>query len=249
MNKTFVRFLPIGLFALIWELVVRMGLVAPDVLPAFSDVVRAAGNFLTDEQFYHHASVSLYRALSGGALACLIGAPIGIFTGTSRTADKIISPIMEIIYPMPKSALIPVVIIWCGIGSMSKIVLIFLGCLLPVIVSAHNGARGVSRDLRWSALSVGATRFNVLWDVIVPGASVSILSGWRIALATCFVLLISSELLISQDGFGYLIGTLGEAGVFPGMFAVIFIVVAIGFFADRTFVIVSDALTAWSREE
>ena len=245
---TLVKYLPLVLLAIIWELVVRLGLVAPDVLPAFSDVLKAGYGFLGDPRFYHHAGISLFRAFSGFGLACLIGVPLGIFMATSRLLEKAIGPILQTVYPMPKSALIPIVIIWFGIGSLSKIVLIFLGCLLPVVISALNGARGVPRDLLWSARSMGVNGNQLLWDIVVPGASVSILNGCRMALATCFVLLISSELLIGQDGLGYLIGTLGEAGVFPGMFAIILIVVAIGFTADRLFLILSNSSTAWTRE-
>jgi NitT/TauT family transport system permease protein len=245
---TVVKYIPLALLAIIWELVVRLGFVSPDVLPPFSAVISAGYRFLLDPRFYNHAAISLFRALSGFGLACLIGAPLGIFMASSSRLEKAIGPILQIIYPMPKSALIPIVIIWFGIGSLSKIVLIFLGCLLPVVISAYNGARGVPRDLLWSARSMGVNGSRLMWDVVVPGAAVSILSGCRMALATCFVLLISSELLIAQDGLGYLIGTLGEAGVFPGMFAIILIVVAIGFTTDRLFLTLSNSLTAWTRE-
>ena len=87
---------------------------------------------------------------------------------------------------------------------------IFSGCLLPVVVSTYNGARGVEDALTWSALSLGATRRQVLWEIILPAAIPDILTGIRGALATAFILMVTSEFLIGQRGLGYLIGFYGD---------------------------------------
>ena len=121
-------------------------------------------------------------------------------------------PIVQMFYPIPKSALIPIMMIWIGFGDASKIVIIFLGCMLPVTVSAFNGARGVDVFLIWSARSLGATRGEVLREVISPAALPAILAGIRTALALSFLLLVSSEFLISRNGLGYMISNLGDAG-------------------------------------
>ena len=136
---------------------------------------------------------------------------------------------------MPKSALIPVTVIWLGFGDGSKILLIFLGCMLPVTIGAFNGARGSDRALVWSARSMGASRLRMLWDVVVPSAMPEMLNGIRTALALSFILLVSSELIVSQKGFGYLIGFLGASGAYEGMFAVVLTVAFLGFAADRVY--------------
>src|SRR6202158_3926320 len=120
---------------------------------------------------------------------------------------------------MPKSPLTPVTVIWLGSGDGSKILLIFLGCMLPVTLGAFNGARSSEQVLVWSARSMGASRLRMLWDVVVPSAMPELLNGIRTALALSFILLVSSELIVAQEGFGYLIGSLGANGTFDAMYA------------------------------
>jgi ABC-type nitrate/sulfonate/bicarbonate transport system permease component len=136
---------------------------------------------------------------------------------------------------MPKSALIPVTALWLGFGDGSKILLIFLGCMLPVTLGAYNGARGCDRHLVWSARSMGANRLRVMWDVMLPSALPELLNGVRTALALSFILLVSSELLVARQGLGYLIGYLGADGYYSRMFAVVLTVAFAGFAADRAY--------------
>ena len=136
-------------------------------------------------------------------------------------------------------------IMWIGLGDQSKITLIFIGCLLPVVLSAFNAARGVDQVLIWSARSMGAREREVLWQVVVPAAMPEILSGIRIALALAFILLVSGELIIANNGIGYLIDLLGEGGDYAGMFAGVATISAIGFFADRAYVALTRRLLVW----
>src|SRR5207253_5883538 len=103
-----------------------------------------------------------YRAGAGLALAIAVGSALGIFMAISRPVNAMLGALVELFYPMPKSALIPVTVLWLGFGDGSKILLIFLGCMLPVTVGAFNGARGSERALVWSARSMGASRLRVL---------------------------------------------------------------------------------------
>jgi ABC-type nitrate/sulfonate/bicarbonate transport system permease component len=136
-------------------------------------------------------------------------------------------------------------ILWLGLGHASKIVLIFLGCMLPITISAFNGARGVEPVLIWSARSLGATRSEVLREIILPAAMPDILAGIRTALALSFVLLVSSELVIAREGLGYLIGWLGDGGVYSSMFAVVLTVAGLGFVADRAYLLFMKRRLAW----
>src|SRR5690242_6300759 len=154
-------------------------------------------------------------------------------------------PLVEIFYPLPKSALIPVTAVWLGFGDGSKILLIFLGCMLPVTIGAFNGARGSDRVLIWSARSMGASRLRVLRDVVLPSAMPELLNGIRTALALAFILLVSSELIVARKGFGYLIGFLGANGSYEGMFAVVLTVAFLGFAADRAYQLVVQRVLQW----
>jgi NitT/TauT family transport system permease protein len=162
-----------------------------------------------------------------------------------QTVDDVASPLVKALYPMPKSALIPVMILWLGLGAGSKIASIGLSCLLPVILSAYNGARGVDHTLIWSARACGASEREVLWEVIFPGALPEILAGIRNAVAISFIVLVASELLVGQRGLGYLISFLGEGGVYDAMFAVVITVSALGFFADRAYLFFMRRTLVW----
>jgi ABC-type nitrate/sulfonate/bicarbonate transport system permease component len=188
---------------------------------------------------------SLYRVALGLLLAIFVGAGAGLFMATSRVVNVFVGPLVRLFYPMPKSALIPVMVLWLGFGDASKIVLIFLGCLLPIAISAFNGARGADQTLIWSARSFGASRLQVVREVVLPSALPDILSGVRIALATSFILLVSSELIAARKGLGYMIGMLGDGGVYDAMFATVLTVALLGFMADRSYLLLMGRMLRW----
>jgi ABC-type nitrate/sulfonate/bicarbonate transport system permease component len=175
----------------------------------------------------------------------VVGAALGLSMAWWRPVNAFLSPLVELFYPMPKSALIPVTVLWLGFGDGSKILLIFLGCMLPVTIGAFNGARGSERVLIWSARSMGASRLRVLWDVVLPSAMPELLNGIRTAIALAFILLVSSELIVARQGFGYLIGFLGANGSYEGMFAVVLTVALIGFAADRLYQLLMQRVLQW----
>jgi NitT/TauT family transport system permease protein len=269
MKAALVRYLPLLLLAVAWEASARLGLVSSLALPPLSSVigswvdlvtptgapppydgrpwpfVKATVEFLFSGELVTNGVSSLYRAGMGLLLAVAIGAALGIGMAWWKPVNVVVSPLVEIFYPMPKSALIPVTVIWLGFGDGSKILLIFLGCMLPVTLGAFNGARGSDRALVWSARSMGASRVRVLWDVVLPSAMPELLNGIRTALALSFILLVSSELIVAQKGFGHLIGFLGANGSYEGMFAVVLTVALLGFAADRGYGLLMQRVLRW----
>ena len=245
MTAALLRYVPLLLLALAWEVGARSGLISALALPPLSSVLAAWVELLKDGELISNGAASLWRAGAGLALAIVIGAALGIFMAWWRVVNVLLSPLVEMFYPMPKSALIPVTVLWLGFGNGSKILLIFLGCMIPVTIGAYNGARGSDQVLLWSARSMGASRLRTLWDVVVPSALPEMLNGIRTALALSFILLVSSELIAAQQGFGYLIGYLGDNGSYPGMFAVVLTVAFLGFAADRLFQLLTGWLLRW----
>ena len=243
--KQVTRYLPLLLLAVAWELAARFELVSTSALPPLSDVIRAWIELLKDGDLISNAASSLYRAGAGLALAILIGATLGIVMAWWKPVNVLLAPLVEMFYPLPKSALIPVTVIWLGYGDGSKILLIFLGCMLPVTIGAFNGARSSEQALVWSARSMGANRLRMLWDVVVPSAMPELLNGVRTALALAFILLVSSELIVAQKGFGYLIGSLGANGSYDAMYAVVLTVAFLGFAADRVYLVITKRTLAW----
>jgi ABC-type nitrate/sulfonate/bicarbonate transport system permease component len=239
------RYLPLLLLAVAWELVARLGLVSQLALPPLSSVVLAFIGMVRSGELISNGAASLWRAGAGLALAVAFGAAAGLAMAWWRPVNAALGPLVEMFYPMPKSALIPVTVIWLGFGNGSKILLIFLGCMLPVTIGAFNGARGSDRALVWSARSMGASRLRVLWDVVVPSALPEMVNGIRTALALAFILLVSAELIVASGGLGDLIGSLGANGSYDAMFAVVLTVTFLGFVADRVYQALTQRLLLW----
>jgi NitT/TauT family transport system permease protein len=245
MKQFLIRYLPLLLLAIAWEVVARLELVSTTALPPLSEVISAGIAMVKDGELISNGASSLYRAGAGLGLAILIGGTVGIAMAWWRPVNVVVAPLVEIFYPLPKSALIPVTVIWLGFGDGSKILLIFLGCMLPVTIGAFNGARSSEQALVWSARSMGASRLRMLWDVVVPSAMPELLNGIRTALALSFILLVSSELIVAQKGFGHLIGSLGANGSYDAMYAVVLTVAFLGFAADRLYLLITKRTLAW----
>ena len=245
MRNALIRYSPLLVLAIAWELVARLGLVSSSALPSLTKVVASWIALLQSGELVTAGVSSLYRGATGLVLAVIVGAALGIVMAWWRPVNALVSPLVEMFYPMPKSALIPVTVVWLGFGDGSKILLIFLGCMLPVTLGAFNGARASDRMLVWSARSMGASRMRMLWDVVLPSAMPELLNGIRTAIALAFILLVSSVLLVARQGLGYLIGYLGADGAYAPMFAVVLTVAFLGFAADRIYMLLVRRVLAW----
>jgi len=244
-TRTTVRYLPLLLLAVAWELAARLNIISSLALPPLSSVATAWVDLIKDGELIENGGASLYRAFMGLLLAVIVGGGLGMAMARVRLLDVFVNPLVELFYPLPKSALIPVTVLWLGFGDGSKILLIFLGCMIPVTIGAYNGARGSDHALVWSARSMGASPIRMMWDVVMPSALPELLNGIRTALALAFILLVSSELIVSQKGFGYLIGYLGSTGSYEGMYAVVLTVAFLGFAADRLYQLLMQWLLRW----
>jgi len=239
------RYMPLLLLAAGWEALTRTGLVPTAALPPLDTVAIAWYDLASSGDLWTNGVASMTRGAAGLGLAIACGSLIGILMAWYKPIRATVNPIVQFFYPMPKSALIPVMVLWLGFGDASKIVLIFVGCLLPITLSAFNGARGTEEVLIWSARSLGASRARVLWEIVMPSALPELLSGIRTALALSFVLLVSSELIVARQGFGYMIGWLGDGGAYDAMFAVVLTVALLGFAADRLYLMLVRRILVW----
>lgn len=239
------RWSPLAILAVAWEAVSRLGVVSPEALPPLSRVLMALWGLARSGDLGLNAVASLSRLLAGLGLAVVVGVGAGLLMAWYGPVRIVVQPLVRCLYPLPKTALIPVLLLWLGLGDASKIALIFLGSLLPILVSTYNGVRGLDQTLVWSAMSLGRGRMRVLFEVGLPGAMPEILAGLRTALALSFILLVSSEFLMARNGLGYLISFLGDGGVYGAMFAVVLLVAMMGFVADRAFLALSARLLVW----
>jgi NitT/TauT family transport system permease protein len=240
-----VRWSPLLLLALLWEAASRLGVISPDVLPPLSRIALAVWTMTRSGELPANAAASLVRLVAGLAMAVAGGILLGLLMAWYRPPRLVFAPILRVLYPLPKTALIPVLLLWFGLGDLSKVMLIFLGCLLPVVLSTFNGVRGVDRTMIWSARSLGCSNLRALFGIGLAAALPEILAGLRTALALSFILVVTSEFLMANNGLGYMISYLGSSGAYSAMFAAVLVVALLGFAADRLFLRISHRVLAW----
>ncbi len=239
------RFVPVLLFLLVWQLVVQLGWVDRAFLPPVDAVLVALWDITRSGDIVVNLVVSIYRALGGLAIGTVVGVAIGLAMATSRQADRFFGPLVTTTYSLPKSALIPLFMLWFGIGDVTNILSVVLACLLPVIVTTYHGVRSVPPVLVWSARAMGTPRHLILWRILLPSALISIFTGVRIALGFCFVLTISAEMIAAKLGIGKLIFLYGESGAYAHMFAGLTAVVIVAYAADRALLAVMHHVLRW----
>ncbi|MBI2370290.1 MAG: ABC transporter permease [Deltaproteobacteria bacterium] len=188
----------------VWELLGRSGLIEPLILPAFSQVVGTLWQTAAEGELTRHLVVSVLRALTGFVLTGLLAVPLGLLMGWSRRAEEFFDPLVSVAYPVPKVALIPLFILWLGIGEASKLAVIAVAALFPLAVSTYAGVKATRKLAVWSALSMGATSGEILRKVVFPHALPQIFTGLRLSMAICWILLFSAEMVAGGSGLGYL---------------------------------------------
>src|ERR1700704_1117334 len=246
------RLLPFALIAavlLAWEVAARSALWSPLLFPSLASIAYEFGLLLSRAGRLMEAWYSLYRALGGFALAAVAGVALGMLMGRSAFVAELLEPVFSGTYAVPKLALFPIFIFVFGIGSLSKVALVFLECLYPIVIVTSQGARGVSRVLLWSAQNMGASNMAALRRVVVPAAAPFIFAGLRIALPIALIVVVITEMVSSADGLGYLVIYSLSSLKTDRMLAVVVVIAALGWALDRALVMLRDRLVYWEKLE
>ena len=193
----------------LWWIVAELRLVPHLFLPTPGEVWRAAISIYQDgyanASLFEHVSASLLRIFTAGAIAIVLGVPIGLLMGLNKWVKGVFDTPIEFYWPLPPLAYLPLMIIWLGIGETSKITLLALAMFAPIVLSAQAGVRSVSQERINAALSLGATRLQLLREIVLPSALPEILTGIRISLGVGWGTLVAAELIAATRGIGYLI--------------------------------------------
>jgi len=240
-----VHLVPLVMVLAAWQAASSAGALPKSVLPSFVDVVRALSALVVSGEIFPHTWASLARAGAGLLAAVAAGITLGITMARVRLVRLAFEPILLLIYPVPKPALIPLFMIWLGIGDFSKIAVIALGCLLPVVTATFNAASSVDTALLWSARARGTSPGRLLWRVVLPAIGPQIATGVRTALAISIIILVSSEFLSAEQGLGYLIASYGGVGADDAMLAVVLYLAAIGYLLDRVYLMCLRRFMSW----
>ena len=212
----------------IWELICQSGIVSSLFLPAPTAIISALLQMIADGEIGVSLAASLYRILAGFFIGSLIGLAVGLVTGTSALMDKIGTPIVNAIYPIPKIALLPLFILWLGIGELSKVTIIALGVFFPVAMNTYSGVKNVDTLLLKVAASFNASWWMTMKSVVLPNALPMIFAGLRLAAGTSLLLLVAAEMIAAQVGIGALILHYGDLMITDRLMAGVIVLSLLG---------------------
>jgi len=196
--------LPIALL-ISWQLVVNAGVYTRGQLPAPVDVYRAAEQLAAFDQLWIHVEVSLDRVLRGFAFGSGVAIGIGLLVGLSPLVGLLIDPTIQAFRAIPSLAWVPLFVLWMGIGEEPKITLIALGVFFPVYANLVSGIRQIDRKMIEAASAYGYHRFSMAWEVTLPAALPSLMTGLRLGLAQGWLFLVAAELIGASQGLGFLL--------------------------------------------
>jgi ABC-type nitrate/sulfonate/bicarbonate transport system permease component len=192
-------------FALIlgvWQAAISTGLVSAVFLPSPWSILLALRDLAVSGDLWRHLSVSLLRIAAGWTLGTAAGLGVGLAIGLQSLARSVGLPLVSALFPIPKIALLPLLILWLGIGEAPKIATIALGVFFPTAIAAASGIDHVPRGLIRMAQSFDMPFAAILAKVVLPGALPSIIAGFRISASTALLLVVAAEMIGAQDGIG-----------------------------------------------
>jgi len=232
--------------ALVWIALTYGGVVQPLFLPSPSDVVRAAVALLQEGSLLVHMRASLVVIVTGWALAVVVAVPLGILMGTLKVVEALVEPVVAFVRYLPVSAMIPLLILYIGIGTAEKVAVIFIGTFFQLVLLVADVSANVSKDLLDSAYTLGAKRRTVFSRVLVPATLPGVMDNLRITMGWAWTYLIVAELVSADRGLGYLILDSMRGLYTDRIFVSLFVIGLLGLLFDMIFKWLHRTILPWS---
>jgi NitT/TauT family transport system permease protein len=220
-----------------------------DSFPTALDAIRAIPSILGDKESLINIAASLRRMAVGFGVAVVVSIPLGLMMGRNRMVASFFNPLLMVIYPVPKAALMPIIMLWLGVGDLAKTLVIFLGVSLPVIYHSFQGAKAVEEKMLWSGAAMGLTAVQRLVRIVLPAALPEILTGCRTGLVLALITMVTSEMIARQSGAGNILFNALDMGQYDTVFAMIIIIGAMGIGLDAAFEKLRGRLVRWSEPQ
>ena len=220
-----------------------------DSFPTALESIRAIPSLLGDPETLINFAASLRRMAIGFGVAVAVSIPLGLLMGRSRAVASFFNPLLMVIYPVPKAALMPIIMLWLGVGDLAKTLVIFLGVSLPVIYHSFEGAKAVEEKMLWSGAAMGLTAAQRLVRIVLPAALPEILTGCRTGLVLALITMVTSEMIARQSGAGNILFNALDMGQYDTVFAMIIIIGALGILLDAAFERLRRRLVRWSEPQ
>jgi len=223
-----VGLLSLATVVVLWECAARYGLVNRVLLPPPSAIAAALRDLIADGDVLRPLLHTVYLFVIGYGVACILGIAVGLWMGCSPVADGLLEPLVELLRPIPKSALVPALFLFLGIGMATMVTIIAFAAVFPVLINTYQGVRGIDPVLLETARTFRCSRWTTLRAVILPAAMPAILTGMKVALSLGIVLAILAEMLAGLDGLGFVILDTQRAFQTQQMYAWIAVLAAFG---------------------
>ncbi len=194
----------------LWEMVSRMMWIPPLFLPAPSEILLEGWGMLKTGVIFNHVFASLSRILLGFSIACIAGVLIGILIGFFSIPEAIGNPLIAATFPIPKIAILPLLILWLGIGEPPKVAVIALGVFFPMVINVYTGVKNVDPLLIKAALSLGSNRTRVIRKVILPAILPMVFAGMKLGIGIALLLVVAAEMVAADAGIGFMILTAAD---------------------------------------
>lgn len=230
----------------IWTVISVLQLVPPTFLPTPLAVISAGIIMFTENNLWGDVLASCTRVLAGFLLAALIGVPLGLAMGTFHSMDSLFSPLVGTVRYMPITGFVPLIIIWVGLDEPSKILIISLGVVLYNVIMVADAVKFIPNEMINVAYTMGASRWDVLWKVIVPATFPSVLDTLRVNISGAWNFVVIAELLAAQNGLGFKIIQAQRFLQTDKVLFCIALIGAIGLVLDYALKWLSKTLTPWA---
>ena len=242
-----------GIFSILvlliaWETFARSGKVTPFMLPPFSAVAERIYADAIAGDLWRNLAVTLFRALTGFAIAAVGGVALGAMMARSRIVRWCFDPIISVGFPMPKIAFLPIIILWLGLYDVSKISVVVFDAIFPVVTATLAGLAGVERELIWSGRNMGANERELMWQIALPAALPQILTGLQVALPIALIVAIIAEMAMGGYGLGGVMMSASRFADSRGVFAGIVEIAIVGYALIKAMALVRHRLLAWHHE-
>ncbi len=233
----------IGLLG-VWQIAALV--LSTDSFPTALEALRAIPSILGDKDSLINILASIRRMAIGFGVAIMVSIPLGLMMGRSRGVASFFNPLLMVTYPVPKAALMPIIMLWLGVGEVAKILVIFLGVSLPVIYHSFQGAKAVEEKMLWSGAAMGLSAMQRMIRIVLPAALPEILTGCRTGLVLALITMVTSEMIARQSGAGNILFNSLDMGQYDTVYAMIIIIGAMGIGLDAAFEKLRSRLVRWS---
>ena len=240
--------LSVAAVALAWELFARSGAVTPFMLPRFSTVVARIWADGAAGELWQNLGLTLYRSLLGFFVATVIGIGAGFAVSHHRFVRWLLDPLISVGFPMPKIAFLPILTLWLGFHDLSKISMVVFDAVFPVLTATIAATAAVERELLWSARNLGASRRELLREIVFPAALPQIMTGLQVALPIALIVCIVAEMKLGGVGLGGAMITASRFADSPGVFAGIVEIAIAGYILVKLMAAARRRMLAWHPE-